>query len=95
MKPLLFGMFLASPAVAAWIIQDSRGETAKNVQAVSYGMPVNHPVPVTKVAVEVMEKGSAPRTIYIDVETHAVPEPGMVSLLVLTASLFIFRRQRN
>jgi hypothetical protein len=90
-KPLIFGLLLASPALAAW--------------AYLGGEPVQPQVSLTQVEptlakplripVEVIAKGSAPKWVYVEVAPQAIPEPGFSSLLLLTGVVFIFRRTRK
>ena len=84
-KALLFWLLLASPAVAAWMFREPSAEVSQ----------VAAPEPLARVPVEIITKGSAPRWVYVEVGSQAVPEPGMVSLLALTSVLLAFRRQRT
>lgn len=96
MKALLLGMLLASPALAAWICRGSELPVCR--QEITRSS--NHSTPprlesVVRVPVEVIAKGSAPKWVYVEVASQAVPEPGMVSLLALTSLLLVLRRQRG
>ena len=95
MKTLLFGLLLASPPVAAWML---RGESptmqTAGIQTISQTIPPSPAAGSIQVPVEVVVKGSAPKWIYVEVSNQAVPEPGVVSLLALT-SLLLLRRQRG
>lgn len=92
MKPLLLGLFLATPAVAAWMSREPEPPPAA-VRQVAY---VPHPAesaPI-RVPVEVLEKGSAPQWVYVEVSTAAVPEPGLFPLAVVTWAFWVLRRKR-
>ena len=90
-KLLLFGLLLASPPVAAWIL---RNDPPKMQTLVNQTVPVSRPAHQTMtVPVEVVAKGSAPKVVYVEVTPQAIPEPGSVSLLALTG-LLLLRRQR-
>ena len=85
-KVLLFGVLLASPAVALWGFRSHKPLTIKPaIQAVADGRPSAGSV--SRIPVEVIANGSAPQWVYVEVGNQAVPEPGMVSLLVLTTLL--------
>jgi len=96
MKSLIFGLLLASPAFAVWAIRGSeRTLPSTRIQPVSYppGSP-GQTEGVVRIPIEVIEKGSAPKMIYVEHTAQAVPEPGIVSLLTLTSLFLAFRRQR-
>ena len=96
MKALWFGMFLASPAFAAWIFCGSEAPIPKpEVRAVSFNPAVMLSETVVRMPVEVITKGSAPQWVYVEVGAQAVPEPGMFSILGLPILLLVFRRQRG
>lgn len=95
-KALLCGMFLATPAVAAWVFRNPDAVvTRPEVRSISYNSTAPRPQTVVRVPVEVVAEGSAPRWIYVEVGSQAVPEPGIASLLALGSLLLILRRQRN
>lgn len=52
------------------------------------------PPAVVRVPVEVIEKGSAPEWVYVQVGNQAVPEPGAITLVMLAGTLLVLRRQR-
>jgi hypothetical protein len=94
MKALIFGLLLASPPVAAWMMRaDSPAVETQGIQAVSHTVPAVPASESVQIPIEVVTKGSAPKTIYVQVSNQSVPEPGVVSLLALT-SLLLLRRQR-
>lgn len=83
LKSLLLGFLLVSPAVAAWVLRDD-GERLESRTA---------PTVPTRLPVEVIgDQGSQWR--YVAVETTAVPEPGIIPLLILP-TIFLLRRSRN
>ena len=89
-------MFLATPAVAAWVFRNPDAVvTRPEVRSISYNSTAPRPQTVVRVPVEVVAEGSAPRWIYVEVGSQAVPEPGIASLLALGSLLLILRRQRN
>ncbi len=93
LKSLFFGLLVASPAFAAWAYrQPEKTVTTSQVQAVSFP-PVN-PGQAVQIPIEVIEKGSPPKMIYVEHEVQAVPEPGFISLFTLTSLFLAFRRQR-
>ncbi len=95
MKALLFGVFLASPAFAMWTLRGSEAPVSKPAARAASFTPQSPPAEaVVRVPVEVIAKGSAPQWVYVEVGAQAVPEPGMFSLLALTALLLVARRQR-
>ncbi len=92
-KVLLFGMLLASPAVALWAFRSHKPLTInQEIPALSDAQPAAGSV--SRIPVEVIANGSAPQWVYVQVGNQAVPEPGMVSLLALATLLLAFRRQR-
>lgn len=94
MKLLLFGLLLASPPVAAWILRNDppKLQTIENSTFASTPTTISGSQTMT-IPVEVVAKGSAPKVIYVEVAPQAIPEPGSVSLLALTG-LLLMRRQR-
>jgi hypothetical protein len=48
-----------------------------------------------RIPVEVVSKGSAPEWVYVEVENQAVPEPGILPLLLLPTLLLLRRRHRG
>jgi hypothetical protein len=79
----------------------NKGEVVAEVESLSSAKPTvsfDGLIPlhggIKKLPVEVVRKGKEPEWIYIDVAATAVPEPGLVSLLVLTGAALIFRRKR-
>ena len=94
MKALFFGLLLASPPVAAWILrapepalQPPQNESVTTQQVAAQ-------VEAMQVPVEIVTKGGAPKWVYVEVTHQAIPEPGVVSLAAL-ASLLLLRRQRD
>lgn len=92
-KVLVFGLLLATPAVALWglrshksLTMNQKNPTVPAVQSVADS--------VTRIPVEVITNGSAPQWVYVQVGNQAVPEPGMVSLLAVATLFLTFRRQR-
>ncbi len=97
MKAIIFGVLLASPAVAVWAYRHSEKPPASSeIRAVSYSRAGHGQTEGTvRVPIEVIEKGSAPKFYYVESTTAAVPEPGIFSLLTLTSLVLVFRRQRG
>ncbi|MEO5712444.1 MAG: PEP-CTERM sorting domain-containing protein [Luteolibacter sp.] len=96
LKTLIFGLLLASPAFAVWASRSSeRTVPPAQIRSVSYP-PGNNSASegVVRIPIEVIEKGSAPKMIYVEHIAQAVPEPGIISLLTLTSLFLAFRRQR-
>lgn len=91
MKPLFFGLILASPAIAAWAYLD--GEPAK--QQVPLLQAARLSAQPLRIPVEVIAKGNAPKWVYVEVAPQAIPEPGLFSILTLTGVFVIFRRTRK
>jgi hypothetical protein len=74
MKVLLFGMLVASPAVAVWKFRGSGSATTwQDVRQVSNTPSAESTV---RVPVEVIAAGSAPEWVYIEVAGQALPKPG-------------------
>lgn len=95
-KSLVFGLLLASPALAAWAYLG--GEPVGSVPAkpqVSLTQVDPTLAKPLRIPVEVIAKGSAPKWVYVDVTPQTIPEPGFFSLLTLTGTLLIFRRTRD
>jgi hypothetical protein len=90
MKAVFLGMLLASPPVAAWMLRGSH--TARENHDIQPITEISSPAPV-RIPVEVVAKGSASQWVYVDAPSHAVPEPGVASLMAV-ASLLLLRRQR-
>lgn len=88
LKTLVFGILLVSPFVAM------RGFQSHKSLAVSSDSQ-SIPESVSRIPVEVIAEGSAPKWVYVQIGNQAVPEPGMASLLALAAVLVVFRRQRE
>lgn len=94
-KALLFGMFLASPALVMWKFRGAEAVVSKpEIRSISYTSQAPRVESIVRVPVEVIAKGRAPQWVYVEVGSQAVPEPGIASLLVLTSLLLVFRRQR-
>ena len=88
MKPLLLGVLLASPPLAAWALRsgDEKPETT-----------VIHQAPrevVTLIPVEIVAQGAAPQWVQVEVPATAVPEPGVLPLVTLPLALALLRRRR-
>ena len=94
MKALFFGLLLASPPVAAWILhapepsmQTAQNETITTPQVAAQPEAMQMPV-------EIVTKGGTPKWVYVEVTHQAIPEPGVVPLAAL-ASLLLLRRRRE
>ncbi len=61
----------------------------------SFGGVIPLAADVTRVPVEVISKGEPPEWVYVEVEAQAVPEPGILPLLVLAGSVLALRRRRR
>ncbi len=96
MKSLAIGLLLASPAFAVWASRcPARTVPPGQIHRISYPPGNNGSADgVIRIPIEVIEKGSAPKLIYVEHTAQAVPEPGIVSLLTLTSLFLAFRRQR-
>lgn len=94
-KTLFIGMLVASPAVAVWVMRD--GKVPKQTgEMVRISCPIpSERTPVVKVPVEIVTPGSAPRWVYVDVGSSAVPEPGVISLVAFAGVVLAFRRKRD
>jgi hypothetical protein len=93
---LLIGLLVATPAIALWSHRNHHTLISKpERQSVAFAQPIATAEPIVRVPVEVIANGSAPKWVYVQVGAQAVPEPGMMSLLALTAALLAFRRQRD
>ncbi|MEO7098049.1 MAG: hypothetical protein ABI162_01720 [Luteolibacter sp.] len=95
-KSLIFGVLLVAPAVAALVYRDSeKAVSPSQMRAISYPQHTGHQSgEVVHVPIEVIQKGGAPQTVYVEASTRAVPEPGVFALLTF-ASLILVRRQRK
>ncbi len=95
-KALLIGLLLASPPVAAWILRGAEpaAVTPAVQPAVSHTMVASPADGSIRIPVEVVAEGSAPQWLYVEVQSQAVPEPGVMSLVALT-SLLLLRRHRK
>jgi hypothetical protein len=91
-KSLIFGLLLASPALAAWAYLGPGPVDSVRVLPASAGQSSVEPL---RISVEVIAKGSAPQWVYVEVPPQAIPEPGYIALLALTGVLLIFRRSRG
>jgi len=96
MKTLIFGLLLASPAFAVWAHRSSEKTVpSAQIRPIAYPPGNNGSAEgVVRIPIEVIEKGSAPKMIYVEHIPQAVPEPGIFSLLTLTSLFVAFRRQR-
>ena len=73
MKVLLFGLVVASPAVAVWKFRGSGSTTSRSeIRQVSN---TTRAEPTVRVPVEVIAAGSAPEWVYIEVASQALPKP--------------------
>jgi hypothetical protein len=90
-KSLVFGLLLASPALAAWAYLG--GEPAQPQVSLTQVEPTL--ATPLRIPVEVIAKGSAPKWVYVEVAPQAIPEPGFGMLILFTGVLFIFRRTRK
>ena len=97
MKSLLFGVMLVSPAVVVWAYRDTaKAAIAAEIRPISYSPAGTRPPgDVVRIPVEVIEKGSAAKVIYIEATHQAVPEPGIFTLFTFTSLILIFRRKRD
>ena len=96
-KVLLIGLLLASPPVAAWILRGAEpAAQSGGVQPVASQMMAASPADGSiRIPVEVVAEGSAPQWLYVEVQSQAVPEPGVMSLVALTSLLLLRRRRRQ
>ena len=94
MKSLLLALLLASPPLAAWIIRSEPSlMPASGNRPVTGQSTASDPEPTQRLPVEVVQKGSAPQWIYVEVQNQAVPEPSSLGIFAL-GSLLLFRRRR-
>ena len=91
------GVLLAFPAFAAWAYRASdKSFSGSQIQPVAFSQSGQGQAEgIVRIPIEVIEKGCAPKLVYVESATDAVPEPGIFSLLALTSLLLIFRRQRD
>jgi len=95
-KSLIFGLLLASPALAAWAYFGSGAVDSARVSAQVLWVPADRPLAEPlRIPVEVIAKGSAPQWVYVEVPPQAIPEPGYISLLALAGVLLVFHRARQ
>lgn len=96
MKTLLLGVLLASPVFATWICRGSELPVShQEIRVISNNQIGAFSLPVVRVPVQVIAKGSAPKWVYVEVAGQAIPEPGIISLVALTSLLITFRRRRG
>lgn len=72
---------------------DSPARKAPEIQTISNTLTAVPAGDSVRIPIEVVDKGSPPQVIYVQVSSQSVPEPGVVSLLALTG-LLLLRRQR-
>jgi hypothetical protein len=94
LKALIIGLTLASPPVAAWML---RGEKSPPV-APEMTEVLNPPqtmagATMTKIPVEIVSNGRAPKWVYVEAPVQSIPEPGVLPLTALAAALLL-RRNR-
>lgn len=94
---MLVGVLIASPAFVAWTYRTpNKALSANQIHSISYSQTGQGQAEgIVRIPIEVIEKGSAPKVVYVESTTNAVPEPGIYSLLTLTSLLLIFRRRRD
>ena len=92
----MLGLLVASPAIGLWSYR-SQNSLISNPEkhSASFAFPLPVTEPVVRIPVEVIANGREPEWVYVQVGTQAVPEPGLASLLALTAMLLAFRRHRG
>ena len=95
-KSLIFGLFLASPGLAAWAYLGMGSVDSVDASPqVSLGTAGSHGGERLRVPVEVIAKGSPPQWVYVEVPPQAIPEPGLMTLLALASGMLVFRRKRE
>ena len=96
-KSLIFGVLLVAPTVAALMYCDSqRAVSPSQVRAISYPQHAGRQSgEVVRIPIEVIKKGDAPQTVYVEASPQAVPEPGIFALLTFASLILVFRRQRK
>lgn len=74
LKVLVFGLFLAFPALAMWIYRSQAAEASHRV-AVSSSMAFTDAAHETtvRIPVEVIVTGNAPEVVYVQVGRQVVP----------------------
>lgn len=93
MKALIFGLLLASPPVAAWMLRNPDSLLASTAPAAAIQATAPAAAASMQVPVEVVAQGSAPQWIYVEMRSEAIPEPGVLPL-VLLPGLLLWRRRR-
>lgn len=90
---MICGLLLVSPPFAAWML---RGSEAVTVDPAPTPMVQANPAPdqVTRIPVEIVAKGTAPQWVNVEMHAEAIPEPGMLPL-VLLPGLLLLRRRRS
>ena len=97
MKSMLVGVLIASPVVVAWTYHSSdQDSSGSQIHPISFSRTGQGQAEgIVRIPIEVIEKGSSPKVVYVESTTDAVPEPGIFSLLAFTSLLLIFRRRRD
>jgi hypothetical protein len=94
MKALWIGLFLASPAIAAWAWRGVPTHPRSTQSSETWvTAPSSASASPEQIPFEVIAKGSAPQWVIVEIQGQSVPEPGSISLLAL-ASFLLLRRQR-
>jgi hypothetical protein len=90
-KALICGLLVASPPLAAWMLRSP--ESALGADNSPPAAMVSTPDNRTRIPVEVVSKGAAPQWINVEIPVQAVPEPGILPLLLLPGLLLLHRRR--
>lgn len=93
-KFLWFGLFLASPPMAAWALRGGVETENTPVQTNIHATAASSETDRLKVPVEVVTGEGKTQWMMVEVTHEAIPEPGAAVLLAVS-SLLLLRRHRE